>query len=231
MVEDTKVRRITKSIPGVNAQKGAADVEYNTILGGWRPLGIMPLGLIYEDSIDLSGYALQDLTFFPELGFNQMSVGHNLLGSDGGTIVDVTYVSTVPLTDETSLWWWSASGGSPALPQFPNVAIGFQPDATQWETLPFQETRLYSRSSNMPSQLGTTIPIEKAQVGSLDPITVDKLYIYRIVLPYSDTGPHDNFQQVTVPPSRVGFIGTMAEEPTIEYLMRLKRNYELANQV
>jgi len=127
MVEDTKVRRITKSIPGVNAQKGAADVEYNTILGGWRPLGIMPLGLIYEDSIDLSGYALQDLTFFPELGFNQMSVGHNLLGSDGGTIVDVTYVSTVPLTDETSLWWWSASGGSPALPQFPNVAIGFQP--------------------------------------------------------------------------------------------------------
>jgi hypothetical protein len=229
---DPFTRRISTTIPGVNGRKQEADPTYNEVYGGWRSLSIYPLGLVYEDTISLSGYHMQDLTYYPELGFNQIGVGHSVLGNDGGEILDCTIVSLLPIKDDTSLWWWVISGSSPALPQFDNNAIGFDvQDTSQWETLPFMEQRLYARNTNVPGATGFMQPLDRAQLGSLDPFAVDKLYVYRVVLPYSNTGNYDAFSQVSAPPSRVGFIGTMAKEDDIEYLMRLKRGYELANQV
>jgi len=226
------VRRISVTIPGVQGRKQTADPVYNELYGGWRPLDVYPLGVVYEDKIDLSGYHMQDLTYFPELGFNQMGVGHFILGNDGGTIFDTTIVSTLPITDDITLWWWVLSGGSPALPQLDLNALAFEiKDTGQWETVPYMENRLYIRNNNTPGGIGYMQPIDKAQLGSLDPFAVDTLYVYRVVLPYSDTGNYDSFAQLNAPPSRVGFIGTMAKEGDIEYLMRLKRGYELANQV
>ena len=232
-VQEPFTRRISKAIPGVTASKANVDPTYTDINGGWQDLGpAYPLGLYYQDEIDLSGYARQDLTFYPELGFNQIGVGHIMVGNDGGELFDVTFVSTVPLTDVASLYFWASTGSSPALPQFDNVSIGFQiQDSTQWETLPFAEQRSYARNVNVPGATGLMQPIDRAQLGSLEPTAADKLFITRIVVPFSNTLPHSDFTTVTVPPSRVGFIGTMTKEPSLEYMMRLKRSYELANQV
>lgn len=231
-IQEPFVKRISKAIPGVNGQKAAAAVEYGTIVGGWKPVSTYPLALWYEDSIDLSGYNLQQLTFYPEIGFNQMGVAHTVLGNDGGMILDATYVTTVPLTDDTDLLSWTIFGGSPALPNFDFASTGLVYDNTQnWETTLFVEQRMYQRNANTPNNLGNMQLLAREQLGSLDPTASDKLFIYRIIIPYSDTGPHLDFAQVGVPPSRVGFIGTMAKEADLEYMMRLKRSYELANQV
>jgi hypothetical protein len=37
--------------------------------------------------------------------------------------------------------------------------------------------------------------------------------------------------KMTIPSSRIVIPGTIKEEPKLEYMMRLKRSYELANQV
>lgn len=232
-VQEPFTRRISKAIPGVNAQKAAVDPTYSDIYGGWQDMGpIVPLGLYYQDTIDLSGYARKDLTFYPEIGFNQIGVGPNIFGDDGGELLDCVFITTVPLTDITSLWWWTASGSSPALPQFDTNAIGFQvQDATQWETLLYCEQRLYARNVNVPGGTGFMQLIDRAQLGSLEATAADKLFITRVVLPYSNTAPYHDFTTIAVPPSRVGFIGTMTKESDLEYMMRLKRSYELANQV
>jgi len=136
-VQEPFTRRISKAIPGVNGRKGNTDPSYVDIYGGWQDLGpTYPLGLYYQDTIDLSGYARKDLTFYPEIGFNQIGVGPNILGDDGGELLDCVFITTVPLTDINSLWWWTITGSSPALPQFDNIAIGgLIQDSTQWETV------------------------------------------------------------------------------------------------
>ena len=232
-VQEPFTRRISKAIPGVIASKANVDPNYSDINGGWQDMGpTVPLGLYYQDTIDLSGYARKDLTFYPEIGFNQIGVGPGIVGDDGGELLDCVFITTVPLTDITSLWWWTVSGSSPALPQFDNPSIGFSvQDATQWETLLYCEQRLYARNVNVPGASAFMQLINRAQLGSLEATAADKLFITRVVLPYSNTAPFQDFTQITVPPSRVGFIGTMAKEPELEYMMRLKRSYELANQV
>jgi hypothetical protein len=230
-IQEPFTRRITKAIPGVIAQKGNLDPTYSDIYGGWQDLGLS-MGVYYQDTIDLSGYANSDLTFYPDIGFNQIGVGPTITGTDGGELFDAVYVTTVPLTDFTSLWWWTASGSSPALPQFDTTAIGVQiQDSTQWETLLYCEQRLYARNTNVPGGTGLMQLIDRAQLGSLEPTAADKLFITRVVIPLSNIAPYTDFTSIAVPPSRVGFIGTMVKESDLEYMMRLKRSYELANQV
>ena len=232
-IQEPFVRRISKAIPSGSASKAAVDTTYSDIFGGWQDMGpANSLALYYQDTIDLSGYARKDLTFYPEIGFNQIGIGPNLVGDDGGELLDCVFITTVPLTDIQSLYWWVASGSSPALPQFDSTSLGFQiQDSTQWETLLYCEQRLYARNVNVPGATGFMQLIDRAQLGSLEATAADKLFITRVIIPASNTAPYQDFQSITVPPSRVGFIGTMAKEPELEYMMRLKRSYELANQV
>jgi hypothetical protein len=69
------------------------------------------------------------------------------------------------------------------------------------------------------------------QLGSLEPTAADKLFASRIVMPYGKVANTILMTSMASPAQRVGFRGMMAEEPTLEYMMRLKRSYELANQV
>ena len=77
--------------------------------------------------------------------------------------------------------------------------------------------------------------VDVGQIGSLQPFAVDKIYIYRMVMPYSNTSlpgqTYTNFRLLGITSCRVGFRGISKQEPETEYLMRLKRGYELANQV
>ena len=95
----------------------------------------------------------------------------------------------------------------------------------------FSRIRLDLVDQNLISATGFTKPIEITQVGSLQPTAADKLFLYAIAIPNPTVTGSTSYTTMSVPACRVGFFGTMAEEPTIEYMMRLKRSYELANQV
>ena len=227
---DPYERIISKTIPGFNPQKAPADTTYATALGqGWEfNKASNPMVCYYEDSIDLSGYANQDLTFFPELAFIQMSPVYTIQSTDGGSVLDLVAITSVPM-DVESLYTALIFGSGPALPELSAPGI-VNNSPVDWSTVPYCRIDFRSRETNIPGGLGIMTSIESAQLGSLQPTAADKLFIYRIVYPLSDTPPHIDFSSFVIPPLRVGFRGMMAQEDDREYLMRLKRGYELANQ-
>ena len=67
---------------------------------------------------------------------------------------------------------------------------------------------------------------------SLEPTAADCLYCYRVfAVPRPGAVGEDGVTQLFLPPKRVIFDAFTVEEPELEYMMRLKRSYELANQV
>ena len=66
---------------------------------------------------------------------------------------------------------------------------------------------------------------------SLEPTAADCLYCYRVAaIPTAQTGG-TGIDFVYLPPKRVILDAFTVEEPELSYMMRLKRSYELANQV
>ena len=96
-------RTISTMIPSLILEKNETDPEWTIYRNGWLPLPGIALASYYQDSIDLSGYALQDMTFFPELGFLQESPLRSITGSEAAGIWDATIISSVPL-DVNSLF-------------------------------------------------------------------------------------------------------------------------------
>lgn len=231
---DDKEIVISKVLPPATFSKTAAAKSYDSTTSApnqWRALPASPLIVYCEESIDLSGYTMQDMTFFPELAFYQSPPLNAIVGEDGGTIIDVLTVSTVPLEMEDMSFLITSSSG-PALSEYsllPNRT------PTEWETIPYCRIATYARNDSTPSGAGFMQLVDVGQIGSLQPFAVDKLFIYRMIIPYSNTsvGPdvYDNFTLLQITSCRIGFRGMTKEEPEIEFLMRLKRGYELANQV
>ena len=223
---DPYQRIISKTIPALGAQKGAEDTEWSFVPeNGWLPSTSVTLACYYEDSIDLSGYANQQLTYFPELGFIQESPIRSLTGADASGITSAVIVTSVPL-DIDSVITQIALASAPGLPE---VTANETP--IDYSMVPYCRIRLDLVDQNLISATGFTKPIEITQVGSLQPTAADKLFLYAIAIPNPTVTGSTSYTTMSVPACRVGFFGTMAEEPTIEYMMRLKRSYELANQV
>lgn len=217
-LSDPYQRVISEPIGYLVLQKAAEDPEWNFSGGDeqWRPVPAYPLAMAWESSIDLSGYANQSLTFFPETGFMQQSP---VIALDGGAGIHLmTVISTVPQNVST-LWAMLTVGGIPSVV------------TEDWSTMLYCRIETFTADTNIPSSFNYLSPQNAGQTGSLSPTAADKLYVYRIAMPIEIIALQTNYTRMQIPACRVGFVGQMAEEPTLEYMMRLKRSYELANQV
>lgn len=221
-------RTISTMIPSLILEKAEADPEWTQYRNGWQSIPAYPLASYYEDSIDLSGYALQGMTFFPELGFLQESPVRSITGfpiEEISGILEATIISSVPMLP-TDVLTQLLFGSAPGMIQPQHVNIQGTED---WSQVLY--CRIRNDVLNSAITGGYTQPLDQGQVGSLEPTAADKLYILRVVLPYGRSAVIDSFTSMVAPAQRVGFRGMMAEEPLVEYMMRLKRSYELANQV
>jgi len=92
------------------------------------------------------------------------------------------------------------------------------------------EYKLYTIDSNMvvPGANVSLSLLQRELYSSLEPTAADKLYGYRVMGVVVSEGEGDN---VSAPATRVIMPGNISSEPKLEYMMRLKRSYELANQV
>jgi hypothetical protein len=98
--------------------------------------------------------------------------------------------------------------------------LGSSDDGTQ---IIFGQFRLMTHNANL-TQLADTLHTEWAKdFSSGEPTAVDKLHCYRIV---QVPGAGDN-ASLYVPAARFYLTAVIAGEPDLEYLMRLKRSYEL----
>ena len=228
---DPYERLIKDMIPFCRLFKGAEDENWtNTeFINGWKlvPIPSSPLNAVgYESSIDLSGYANQSLTYFPQTGFLQTALPYrvNTAANDGtGLCQIVTLVSTVPL-DLSVVAEQIVTSTGPGLLSFRTAGAGAE-DYIDWSQVLWCQIE-YRFANNTLSDPSFMQLQESSQIGSLSATAADKLYVYAIGIA-NGTG----MTSFTVPAMRLGFIGQMAEEPTIEYMMRLANSYQLANQV
>ena len=127
------------------------------------------------------------------------------------------------------------------------AAPGFLPTNFGFDTGTFDRSSIiHGRVQNhhLNSQTGATpltqtgqgylMTIEDNSFSSLEPTAADTLYCYRILL-LSDLdvngGAIIGANTMTLNAKRVIMDCMSMQEPELEYMMRLKRSYELANQV
>ena len=180
-------------------------------------------GFFHETQIDLSGYALQDLTFFPNaVGIQDPGQYRMKAGAAASTsaVFVLDLITSTPIDVNRVM-----------VDDLFGLNIGpamFGSDET-FETVLYGLFRLFSVNSTI------TIPdyqqLQRSQrFESGEPTAADKLYCYRIVqisAEVLDAGQ----SYLLVPACRQMIAGNIDAEPELVHMQRLKRSYELANQV
>ena len=216
------------------AEFGPLSVQWNgaawEILAGGAGYEDLGGGFYYlQQDIDLSGYAMDKKTFYPYSSFEQRGGVTNGKFVSGFTqqpyVVDITIISTVPFTDD------DLGAASAQAPGF-NIFSGYGGGIGRFnrDQILHGQLKWYTVDATQAVQGGnnTLKLLDKEIFSSLEPTAADKLYCYRILFV---SAKNDEGEVATWPPSRVLMPGNISSEPKVEYMMRLKRSYELANQV
>ena len=197
---------------------------------GWINAGAASRVWYHQTDIDLSGYALQDMSFFPSAvgvqdpGLYSLYVGDTPLTGLLVQVLDI--VTSVPLSEEQILQLSNR--------QLAQVGPGMLGSDQEYETLLMGQYRAFTYDNSFTAVQGTLTLQRSQRFGSGEPTAADKLSTYRIV----EFFPEPNFpspftpgDQLKIPAARFLINGEMVEEPDLVHMMRLKRSYELANQV
>lgn len=223
--EDEMERTLRIEIPpcllgkeGIEWRVGLAAQNGWLLQGGLNPY--------WTGTIDLAGYTREHKTFYPTGAMIQEGPFFSEPGNDGSIVI--TLVSTVPL-DPDVLFGQIVGNSSPGFLDNAGVSAVAAANQQNWETVMFAETDIRVLNSQItPNTDGICQVIESKQSGSLAATASDTLYVLKMVVGL------ENFATTTsigIPASRVIIPGMVGKEPDVEYLMRLKRSVELANQV
>ena len=191
------------------------DFTFKPALGpynnGW--LKLEPKIFVSETYFDLAGLAMDEETIFPEaITVQRGMVGAMLTGRPGDSYLVYDILTSIPVDISTAYVQWALFG------------VGFPGTTLNWEHV------LYSRLQRYTLDIDTgTVFLMKAdesQSGSMMPTASDRVYSYRLVIIQPGPGL-STLSEVTTAPVRHVMQVTAKEEPTYEYLMRLKRSYDL----
>jgi len=215
-----------------------APVWENTAATDTRPLAGFTNSYVQEMKLDLSGYVQSDLTVgfrrsFTQTGGIEYLTWETFDVQDDGVIENVI-ISSVPMND-TQL------GG--AFVSCPGFTPYNDPTGT-FDFGNFNRTQIIHGNFRYlfpNSTIGSTafnakgaaalMAITDNEYSSLEPTAADCLYCYRIIGVPTPGNASSGIQTVALPPKRVILDAFTVEEADLEYMMRLKRSYELANQV
>jgi hypothetical protein len=198
---------------GVSSYTGTYDpaTQWNGD-GSWQPTGT---GIYSEQYFDLSGYELDDLTLIPK--FMQLQDGGNpyFAGPTVTTLHVYDIISQERLTPADFLLL-SLTGDYPG-----------SPNTTQdWSQILMMNKRFMTAQTEFTSA-NLMLPATSGSFGSSEPTAVAKLWCYRIIITGGGIEPGETLQ---IPATRFVLGGTVIDEPQLEYMMRLKRSYELSTQ-
>ena len=225
-----------------NSDTVAGGYEFQTVTDYRKLPGVNDQYFVSEHKLDLSGYVMDDLTVYFRNSFEQTSdattlrwtVDSGQLGGFSATYLEATVLSTVPMSDDNLIAMIFSSPGF--IPGIPGVDYGnFD------RTHVIHGTKItwgidFTIGSNSLAANGSGFGrvVSSSDFSSLEPTAADCIYCYRVIyLPeaYDRISYPAGFSSVYVPAKRVLLNSMTAAEPDLEYMMRLKRSYELANQV
>jgi len=190
---------------------------------------------VQEMKLDLSGYIQSDLTVGFRRSFEQEG-GTDFMfwesfDSNNDGLIENTFVSSVPFNDDQLI------GSLLSCPGFiPYAFPSFDWGNFNRTHLIHGRYQLMYPNSTIGAGAFTTpgnaalMSITDTTYSSLEPTAADCLYCYR-VFSLPTPGFESGVTKVSLPAKRVILDAFTVEEPDLEYMMRLKRSYELANQV
>lgn len=191
--------------------------------------------------IDLSGYAMQDLTTYFRRSFEQVGMPYSANWDVNGIsqnvgVIEQTIISSVPFNDDQIIHTLIESPGF-------IVNGGYSTVSPKVDVGNFDRTHIIHGHNefHFVTDVTGSAPITTRGSGylnafvdnyysSLEPTAADCLYVYRIILT-NTSQQAQYFEQVAIPAKRVILDVMTDKEDHLEYMMRLARSYELANQV
>jgi len=180
---------------------------------GWEQ--VSPSGFVNRQYFDLAGMSMDNKTLF----FNGATTQEpqnpvNTPATVGNLAVVIDCMTNKPLTNEEAL----------ATTVYGNI-MGIGGARLTLDQTTYMRFRVFTVDIDTEAG-GYYIPLSDNQLGSLSPTASDRIYITRIVLfgELNGNGVH------SVSPVRYLLKANAKEEPEFEYLMRLKRSYELQNE-
>jgi hypothetical protein len=184
--------------------------DWDIISGSnWRKLS--PLNFVSDTFFDLAGMAQREKTLFFEGAAVQEFINpSHTLGGAGDSIIVYDLMTSMSLTDAEILQYI-------ALGNFVSSSAGL----TYHETI-YGRVRQYVVDLDTAAW-GSYVLVSDNQIGSMESTASDRIYCYRIVTigaPTAATG-------LVVNSARYLLRSEAKEEPEFQYLMRLRRSYEL----
>jgi hypothetical protein len=234
-------RVLTQEFPPALFRSGQAGFE-ETLDTGWLSLNAGNTVFKNESTIDLGGYTRQDdLTVFFRSSFEQIGGPYsvtwfattaNPLSGFNAVVSEQLIVTSVPLTDVQLELCMAYSPGFQAF-----TATGLLDFKTGNRNTTIHGHRIDHAISTTTGATSFDddgeaylVPLLDDFYSSLDPTAADTLYCYRLIGMSSGTQT-TRLEFVTIPPRRIIMDTTVDKESELSYMMRLKRSYELANQV
>jgi len=220
MIEEEVPRLLAKGIDQVTAtlDNAAGTFVIDNNGSDWRAtyVNIAPgvhTGILrWEGYLDLSGYSLDDLTFFPgmpmaqEGGMFGMTLGGNFM-------VDYTIVSLVPITETMMMTI------DPVAVATEFTVPGFMGSTTDASQIVWGQGRQLAPVSTANGVLS----VQNAwHWGTGSPTASDKLYIHKFVQAFVE----GDDSEIQIPPTNIMVPGIVGKEADLVYINRLRRSYE-----
>jgi len=175
----------------------------------WRLL--TPLNFVSDTFFDLAGMSQREKTLFFEGATCQDFLNpFHTDGTPGDSIVVHDLMTSTSLTDAELLQYI-------AFGNFADGAAGL----TYNETI-YGRIRQYTIDLDTAAW-GSFILVSDNQIGSMEATASDRIYCYRLI----NVGAPAGATRIVVYPARYLLRAEAKEEPDFQYLMRLRRSYEL----
>jgi len=207
--KDISSRVLSKQLTGGGLTIVTAGSIGNLVGHGWNAVLIGTNWVVYKiDTIDLSGYSLQDKTLFPQgVLMQDMGVtptGNTLFNVQRATMVSTTPINEGDLTNFSSLTGtWQLPGSSGSTQNLNNILQG--------------RLQYYITLSTFAG----VQQVKESTWGTADSTAAPLIWLVdAYVIPDADG------QSLQMPDSAFVIPSIIAEEPELEYLMRLSRSLE-----
>ena len=210
VLDKTHSALFLETVPGSGVFTFGASPGFNS---NWRELGGITGFFASETFFDMAGMTMDDKTIYID-GITTQSCGNTIFGDGaaGDSIVVYDILTSIPVDLE------DANVRSKLL----NFGLGFPASILNFEHVLYQRRRRYTL--DLDTAAAFMMVAEDDQSGSLSPTASDRIYSYRCAQIYDISG---TVSSLTLTPVRHLIQSSMKEEPTYEYLMRLKRSYDL----
>lgn len=204
------MKTMTKEFAQLAVQKAGPVYTVISNEGNWREIAGSPGLYLASTYFDLAGMAMDDKTLFFQGAATQELKNPTFFPATAGNNLQIADImSVVPLTDEQAAFYLFGA----------NFNVSNSSNLTYHETV-YGRIRVFNMDiDNLAG--GYSILLSDTQTGSLEPTASDRVYCYRVVQYNGADTRFDIF------PARYLLRADAKEEPEFEYLMRLKRSYEL----